>query len=124
MLFAARPIAAKKIGFIGWALTLAGLRRARAGTIRCRKRHFLDLDGPATVRAATSIPLALSLPFLPTLGGLAILPAGTPSPPSPSGGPALGTAISSLGMSGTKERLTSLEETPSLPRPTSPLTGG
>jgi hypothetical protein len=120
----AGTIAAKKFGFPGWALTLAGQRGARAGTIRCRRGHFLGLGGSATVGAATSISPALCLPILPAIGGLAILPAGTPSPPSPSRGPALGTAVARLGVGGTKGLLASLEETPSLPRPTSPLTGG
>ena len=83
----------------------------------------LGRGGLATFGAAASIPLALSLPFLPAIGGLPILPAGAASPPSPSRGPALGTAVSSLGMGGTKRLLASLEKTRSLPRPTSPLTG-
>src|SRR5262249_10874754 len=102
---------------------LARLRRARAAGTRCRREHFLGCCGHPPFGASTSITPALSLPFLPTIGGLAIVPAGPPSPPSPSGGPALGTAISGLRVGGTKEFLTSLEQTPSLSRPTSPLTG-
>jgi hypothetical protein len=123
VLVTAGTIAAKKFGIPGWALTLAGLRRARAARIRCRREHFLGSGGLPTFRAATSPPPALSLPVFPSLGGLPVLPAGAPLPPAPRGGPALRAAIASLGMGGMKGLLASLEETPSLPRPTRPLTG-
>jgi hypothetical protein len=122
-LFASRTLAAKKFAITRWALALAGLRRAGVGGFRRGREHFLGLSGLPTFGAATSIPLALSLPFLPPIRGLSILPVGASSPPSPSGGPAFGTAISGLGVGGMKGLLTSLEKTPSLTRPTSPLTG-
>src|SRR5271157_5539223 len=122
-LFASRTLAAKKFAITRWALALAGLRRAGVGGFRRGREHFLGLSGLPTFGAATSIPLALSLPFLPSIRGLSILPVGASSPPSPSGGPAFGTAISALGVGGMKRLLTSLEKTPSLTRPTSPLTG-
>ena len=113
----------KKIRNHALALARAGLRRRGVGGFRRGREHFLGLSGLATFGAATSIPLALSLPFLPSIRGLSILPLGESSPPSPSGRPAFGTAISGLGVGGIKGLLTSLEKTPSLTRPTSPLTG-
>jgi hypothetical protein len=106
-----------------WALALAGLCRTDVGGFWPERKRWLGLSGLPTFCAATSIPLALSLPFLPAIGGLSILPVGTTSPPSPSRGPASGTAISGLGMGGMKRLLTSLEQTRSLTRPSSPLTG-
>ena len=44
-------------------------------------------------------------------------------PPSPSRSPTLGATVSSLGMGGSKRLLASFEQTRSLTRPTSPLTG-
>jgi len=122
-LFTARTLAAKKFAFPRWALALAGLGRSRAAGFWCRSQLLLFLGCPAAFRASRSIPVVLSLPFLPPSTGMAIVPAGLPSPPSPSCGPALGTAIAGLRMGGTKELLTSLEQTPSLSRPMSPLTG-
>jgi hypothetical protein len=120
--FAARTLAAQKIEFTCWALTLAGLRRTRAGGFQCRSQRWLDLGGLPMFRALTSIPPALRPSFVPSIGGLTILPAGAPSPPSPSRGTALGATVSGLGMGGVKELLTSLEQTTSLSRPMSPLT--
>jgi len=121
--FAPRTLAAKKFAFTRWALTLAGRHRAGAAGFRYRRERGLGLGGLATFRAATPIPPALSLPVLPPIGGLSILPAGASSPPSLCRGPALGAAISGLRVGGTEELLASLEQTPSLARPTSPLTG-
>jgi hypothetical protein len=116
-------LATKKCAKTPWALTLASLRGACAGGLWGRGHRRLGLACVPTFRAPASIPLALSLPFFPPHRGLPILPAGTSAPPSPSCGPAIGTAITGLGVGGTKEPLASLEQTPSLPRPTSPLTG-
>jgi hypothetical protein len=122
-LVAAWTFAPEKFAVPCWALALAGLCRTGVGGFWRERKRQLGLSGLPTFGAATSIPLALSLPFLSPIGGLSILPAGAASPPSPSGGPASGTAISGLGMSGMKRLLTSLEQTRSLTRPTSPLTG-
>ena len=65
----------KKIRNHALALALAGLRRAGVGGFRRGREHFLGLSGLATFGAATAIPLALSLPFLPSIRGLSILPA-------------------------------------------------
>jgi hypothetical protein len=122
VIFTARTLAAKKWTIRGWALALTGRLRHGTGGLRCGGERVLG-SGPATFGAARAIPTGLSLPFLPAIGSLAIMPTGAASPPSPSRGPALGTAIASLGMGGMKRLLASLEKTPSPPRPTSPLTG-
>jgi hypothetical protein len=119
---AAWTFAAEKFKIPCWALAHAGLCRAGVGGFRRERQRFLGLRGLPTFRAATSIPLALSLSFLAALGGLSILPAGATSPPSPSRGPTLRTAISGLGVGGIEGLLTSLEKTRSRTRPTSPLT--
>jgi hypothetical protein len=127
MHFATGTIAATKFGFVGWALTLAYRRRAGARRVRrCRERFLgLGLGGRrlTPLGAATAIPSALGLTFLPTMGSLAILPAGVSSPPSPGRGPALGATVSGLRVGGLEEFLAALEQTMSLSRPTSPLTG-
>src|SRR4051812_26160114 len=88
-------------------------------------RHRLDLGGRRLrpLCAATAIPSALGLTLFPAVGSLTILPAGVSSPPSPGRGPTLGATVSGLGVGGLKELLAPLEQTPSLSRPTSPLTG-
>src|SRR5207248_1575074 len=125
VLLAAGPIAARKIGWVAWALTLAWRRRTGAGPVRRRGWRLLGLGGHrlTPLCAATAIPSALGLTLLPTLGSLAILPAGVSSSPSPCRGPALGATVSGLGMGGLEAFLAPLEETPSLSRATSPLTG-
>ena len=123
--FTARAFTARKFAIGCWALALAGLWRRRAGEWRCRGEVWLGRDGLATFGgAAASIPLALGLAFLLSVGGLTILAAGASPPPAPSGGSALRAAITGLGVGGMEGLLTSLEQTASLARPTSPLTGG
>jgi hypothetical protein len=122
VVFTAGTLAAKKWAIGGWALALAGRLRHGTGGLRCSGEHVKGCGGPATFGAAGAIPARLSLTVLPALGSLPIVPTGAASPPAPSRGPALGTAIARLGMGGMKRLLASLEETPSLPRPTSPLT--
>jgi hypothetical protein len=119
----ARPLAAKKCAIPRWALALAGRLRRGAVGLRGSGERVLGGGGLATFGTATAIPPGLSLPFLPAIGGLPIVPAGAAAPPAPSRDPAFGTAISGVGMGGMKGLLTALEQTPSLPRPTSPLTG-
>jgi len=121
-LVAAWTFAPEKLTVPCWALALAGLCRTGVGGFWRDRKRLLGLSSLPAFGAATSIPLALSLPFLSPVRGLSILPAGAASPPSPSRGSALGTAISGLGPGGMKRLLTSLEKTPSLTRPTSPLT--
>jgi hypothetical protein len=120
-LFASRTRAAKKFEFTPWALTLAGLRFAPAGRFRCHRECLLGRL--PTFGAPTAIPLALSLAVCPSLERLAILPAGTSAPPSPSGRSALRAAIAGLGVGGPKPLLTPLEKTTPVTRPTGPLTG-
>jgi hypothetical protein len=123
--FAARTVAAEKRRSLCWALTLAQGGRASARGVRCRGERCLGLGCCCltTLSTATAIPLALGLTFLPPVGSLLILPAGSSSTPFPSLGSALGATVSGLGVSGSKEPLASLEQTMSLARPTSPLTG-
>jgi hypothetical protein len=123
VLFAPRTIAAKKIGIRRWALALALPRRAFARRVLCGGERRLGLGCPSAFGAARSVPPALSLAFFPTVGGSPILLAGTSSPPASSLGAALRATVSGLGMCVAEGLLTSLEETPSLPRPTCPLTG-
>ena len=125
VLFATGTITAKKFGFVGWALTLASQRRTGARRVRGRGDRLLSVGSCCltTLGTATAIPSALGLPLLPTMGSPAILPAGVSSPPSPGRGPALGATVTGLGVAGLKEFLASLEQTTSLARPTSPLTG-
>jgi hypothetical protein len=122
-LVAAWSFAPEKFAVPCWALALAGLCRTGVGGFWRDRKHLVGLSGPPAFGAATSIPLALSLPFVSPVRSLSILPASATSPPSPSGSPTLGTTISGLGMGGMKRLLTSLEQTRSLTRPTSPLTG-
>jgi hypothetical protein len=112
----------KKRAIGGWALALARRLRRGAGGLRWGGERILG-GGPAMFGTARTIPAGLSLPFLPAMGSLPIVPTGAAASPSPSRGPALATAIARLGMGGMKRLLASLEKTPSLPRPTSPLTG-
>ena len=79
--------------------------------------------GLTTLGGSRSISPALALPFLPPIRGLSILATGAAAAPSPSRGAAFGATVPGLGMGGAKERLASFEETASLSRPTSPLTG-
>ena len=123
VLFAPRTIAAKKIGIRRWALALALPRRAFARRVLCGVERRLGFGCPSAFGAARSVPPALSLAFSPTVGGSPILLAGTSSPPASSLGAALRATVSGLGMCVAEGLLTSLEETPSLPRPTCPLTG-
>jgi hypothetical protein len=125
VLIAAGTIAAKKIGAVGWALTLAPQSRTRAGGVRHRGKRFLGVGGCCltTLGTTTAIALALGLTFFPTLGSLLILPAGSSLPPSPRFGSALGATVSGLGVGRSKEPLASLEQTTSLAGPTNPLTG-
>jgi hypothetical protein len=127
MRFATGTIAARKCGFVGWALTLASRRRTGARRVRRRRERLLSLRlggrRLTLLGAATAIPSALGLTLFPTMGSLAILPAGVSSPPSPGCGPALGATVSGLRVGGLKGFLAPLEQTTSLSRPTSPLTG-
>jgi hypothetical protein len=122
VLLAAGTIAAEKIGAVGWALTLG---RTRARRVRGRGDRLLSLVGCCltTRGTATAIPLTLGLTFFPPVGSLLILPAGSSSPPSPRFRSALRATVSGLRVGGSKEPLASLEQTMSLARPTSPLTG-
>src|SRR3954471_12657760 len=116
MRFATGTVAARKWGLVGWALPLASRRRTGARRVRRRRERLLSLS-PGGRRltllgAATAIPSALGLTLFPTLGSLAILPAGVSAPPSPGRGPALGATISGLRVGGSKEFLAPLEQTP------------
>lgn len=140
--FTPRALAAKKIAITRWGMTLAGRRWRRVVRLGCRgncRLEFgcLDFNCPglgclsfgclefgclSALGAAASIPLALGLPFFSHLRFLAMFPAVTFIPPSPSRLAALGAAIPGLGMGGAKWFLAVFEQTKSLARPTSPLT--
>ena len=122
VLFTPRTVAAKKSGIVGWALALG--RRLRTGTRGVRPRGVgrLGFGGTPSLGAATPITPALRLAFLLAVGGPPILPAGLSSPPPPCRRAALGATVPGLGVGRSKGFLTSLEQTPPLSRPTSPLT--
>ena len=80
-----------------WALALAGRLRRGAGGLRWGGERVLGGGSLATFGATTAITARLSLPVLPAILGLPIVATDAASPPSPSGGPALGTAICELG---------------------------
>lgn len=135
--FTPRALAAKKIEITRWGMTLADLPPRRAVRLRCRGNCCLGFGhlgfgrlglggkgfgGQAALGAPASVPLALSLPFFSHFRLLAMFPAVTFIPPSPSRLAALGTAIPGLGMRGTKWFLAVFEQTKSLARPTSLLT--
>jgi hypothetical protein len=106
--FATGTIAAKKSGFVGWALTLAGrLRGARR--LGRRGEPLLVGRGASPLGTATAIPPALGLPLLATAGGLAIVATGVSSSPAPGRGAALGATVSGLGVGGSEELLAPLE---------------
>ena len=133
-LFAPWALTAKIIEIARWGMTLASMRRRRAGRLRCREncclgfgqlglgRQDFGFGGQAALGTPASIPQSLSLPFFPHFRFLAMFPAVTLIPPSPSRLAALGTAIPGLGMGGAKWFLAVFEQTRSLARPTSPLT--
>jgi hypothetical protein len=133
-LFASWALAAKKIEITRWGMTLASMRRRRAGRLRCRGNCCLGIGhlgiglggkgcgGQSALGAPASVPLALSLPFFSHFRFLAMFPPVTFIPPSSSRLAALGTAIPGLGMGGAKWFLAVFEQTRPLARPTSPLT--
>jgi hypothetical protein len=136
-LIASGTLAAKKIDLARWRVTLASLLWRRMMRLRDRGNRYLEFGcqrrgclefgclefGCLPAFGATgSIPLALCLPFFPRIRFLAMLPAVTFIPPSASSLAALRTAISGLGVGGSKRFFASLEQTRSVPRPTSPLT--
>ena len=125
-LLAPRALAAKKIEIARWGMTLADLPRRRAVRLRCRGNCCLGFGHPGFGRlgfglsgkgfggqlalgAPASIPLALSPPFFPHFRFLAMFPAVTFIPPSPSRLATLGTAIPGLGMGGAKWFLAAFE---------------
>ena len=127
-LIAPGTLAAKKIECTRWMLTLAGWHRRRVMRLRGGENRRLGESGLGFCRlpalgATASIPLALSPALLASLGVLAIFPAVAFLAPSTGCRATFRTAISSLGMRRTKGFLASLEQTRSLARPTSPLTG-
>src|SRR5579859_1266215 len=103
------------------ALTLAPVRRVLTRDI-VRRAGCPGLGLTAAVGAATPIPAALLPAFLLAVGCLAVLPAGAPLPPPPCRRATLGATVPSLRMGRSKGLLASLEQTPPLSRPTSPLT--
>jgi hypothetical protein len=115
-------LAAKKIEFARWRMTLASLLWRRVMRLRGGGNRYLEFGCLPALGATVSIPLALSLPFFPHIRFLAMLPAVTFIPPSASGLAALKATISGLGVGGSKRLFASLEQTRSVPRPTSPLT--
>jgi hypothetical protein len=122
VLFTPRTVAARKSGIVAWALALGRRCFISARGIRPRGIVGLGLGRTPAIGAATSVTPALCPAFLLTVGGLPVLPAGLPSPPTTCCRAALGATVPGLGMSGSKERLTPLEQTPPRSRPTRPLT--
>ena len=115
----------KNSDFACWALTLAGLRVDTCRRIpTSREGAASGLRRPAGVRRS-DIDTAGFGP------GVSRRPSGVwrycrlarLSSPSPSCSPALEATVSSLGVGGSKRLLASFEQTRSLTRPTSPLTG-
>ena len=123
MLFAPRTVAAKKFGFVRWALTLAPLRRTLAWGIGHRGVGCLGLGLTAASAQRHRYRRHWARRFSWPLAVLPVLPAGSPSPPPPCRGAALGATVPSLRMGGSEELLAPLEQTPPPSRPTSPLTG-
>jgi hypothetical protein len=117
-----RTVAGKKSGIVAWALTLARRCFRSARGIRPRGLVGLGLGGTPALGAATPVTPALRLTFLLAVGRPPVLPAGLPPPPTPRRRTALGTAIPSLRVCRLKGLFTPLEQTPSLSRPTRPLT--
>ncbi len=122
-LFAAGTVAARKSGIVRGALTLARRRRTAARRIRHRGVGGPGFGRTPALGAATSVPPALGLAFLLAVGGPPVLPAGLPSPPPTGRRAALGATVPGLGVARSEGLLAPLEQTPSLSRPTSPLTG-
>jgi hypothetical protein len=125
--FTPRALAANKIAITRWGMTLVDLARRRVMRLRCRGNCYLEFGCLSfgclsALGAPVSIPLALCLPFFSHFRFLAMFPAVTFIPPSPSRLAAVGAAIPGLGMSGAKWFLAVFEQTKSLARPTSPLT--
>jgi len=120
--FTPRTIAAKKPGTVGWALTLGRLDLALTWRVRLCEIGILGLSRSPALGAATPVSPTLIPAFLLTVARPPILPAGLSPPPSPRRRATLGTAIPGLRVCRSKELFTPLEQTPSLPRPTRPLT--
>jgi hypothetical protein len=123
VVFAPRTGAAKKSGFVRWALTLAPLRRTLACGVRRHRVGCLGLGLTPALGASTPVPPALGAAFLLAVGGPPVLPAGLPSPPPPGRGATLRATIPGLGVGWSEELLAPLEQTAPLSRPTGPLTG-
>jgi hypothetical protein len=123
VLFTSRPVAAKKSGIVGWALTLARLDLAPTRRVRPWEVGGLGLGRTPPLGAATPVPPALVPAFLLAVGRSPVLPAGLPSPPPTGRRAALGATVPGLGVCRSEGPLAPLEETPPLSRPTRPLTG-
>jgi hypothetical protein len=124
MLFAPGTITApKKSGFRGRALALARPDIRRAPQVRRRLRAAPNLFHLLAFSASGPILAVLGLAFLSTVDGLPIPLAGSSSPPASGFGLVIGAAVSSLGTSGMKRFLATLEQAQPLPRLTCPLTG-
>ena len=121
-LFTPRTVAAKKFRIVSWALALAGRNGVVARDIGQDGTDHLVLGRTLSLGAATAIPPTLVAALLLAVGRLPVVPAGPPPPPAPGRRATFGTTVASLGVSGPKGLLTSLQQTPPLPRPTCPLT--
>ena len=109
MLFAPGTITAKKSGFRGWALALARPGIRRTPQVRRRLQVAPNLLHSLAFSASGPILAVLGLAFLSTVDGVPIPLAGSSSPPASRFGLALGAAVSSLGTSGMKRFLATLE---------------
>jgi hypothetical protein len=119
VVFAPGTVAAEKSGFVRWALALAGRRQG----LRTRGVGRLNSGRTPPLGAATPVAAALAPAFLLAVGGLSVLPRGSPSPPPPCRRAALGATVTGLGVGRPERPLAPLEQTPPRPGPTSPLTG-
>jgi hypothetical protein len=117
-----RTVAAKKSGIVAWALALGRRDFVFPGGVRPRGIGILGLGRSPPLAATRSVPPALRLAFLLSVGRPPIPSSRLAAPPPPRRRAALGTAVPGLGMGRSEDLLASFEQTLPLSRPTRPLT--
>ena len=123
VLFTSRTVAAKKSQIVRWALTLGRRRSTSARRVRPCGIGRPGFGRTPALGAAAPVTPALVPAFLLAVGRPPVLPAGLPPPPPTRRRAALGATVPGLGVAGSEGLLAPLEQTTSLSRPTSPLTG-